>query len=50
MIGLSILAIQIDSGLTKIEFRKGKGDILEYNAILNKVTKMFLTEWWKLKH
>ncbi len=44
MIGLSILAIQIDSGLTKIEFRKGKGDILEYNAILNKVTKMFLTE------
>ena len=44
MVGISVSAFDAD-GLTRIEFRKGKGNIMEYHSFLNELIKKRLVRW-----
>ena len=46
MIGISVSALEVD-GFTKIEFRKGKGNILDYHTFLDELIKKRLIRWIK---
>lgn len=37
MIGIAVSAWEVDDNCTKIEFRKGKGDIMEYHSFLDEL-------------